>query len=87
MGYSILLGMLLLFKGVRMNGLLSFSDRYSYPIYVVHQLFILSPLTLMAVTGCAVVNIGLALVVILVSGFALGQVDQKLAGVVQRLIG
>ena len=87
LGYSILLGMLLLFKGVRMNGLLSFSDRYSYPIYVVHQLFILSPLTLMAVTGCAVVNIGLALVVILVSGFALGRVDQKLTGVVQRLIG
>lgn len=87
LGYTVLLGLMLLFKQVRQHPVLAFSDRFSYPIYVVHQLFILSPLTLMALTGSAVVNIVLALVAILISGYALGKVDQKVSGVVERLIG
>lgn len=56
----------------------SFSDKYSYEIYIVHQLFILSPLTLMALTNYLVVNIVVTLLSIGISGIVLKTMTKRL---------
>lgn len=55
----------------RYNIYLSFSDKYSYYIYIVHNLFVLSPFTLLTVTPMPCVNIILALVAIMASAVSL----------------
>lgn len=44
------------FKNARYGKLLRLSDRYSYPVYLVHLLFILSPLSLMGLLEIKVVD-------------------------------
>lgn len=57
-----------LFKHIKINVFLNYSDKYSYHIYLVHQLFILSPLTLLTLSDNKFLNITLALLVIFVFG-------------------
>ena len=71
LGFSLTLGLMYLFKGVRQMKIVSFSDEYSYPIYIVHQLFILSPFTLMTVTHNVGVNIIIVLLTITLFGIIL----------------
>lgn len=71
LGFSLTFGLMYLFKSVRPMKILSFSDKYSYPIYIVHQLFILSPFTLMTVTHNVGVNIIIVLLTIALSGIIL----------------
>lgn len=47
------------------------SDKYSYPIYLVHQLFILSPLTLMSITDINAINWLVVVIAIIFSGVLL----------------
>lgn len=61
----------LLFANIRKNRLFQLSDRYSYHIYLVHQLFILSPFSLMAVTKVRVVNWIIVVAAILLSAILL----------------
>lgn len=67
------------FKSMCYNGALQFSDKYSYPVYIVHQLFILSPLSLMAITSVNLINWMIVLVATLCSGILLQKVESKLS--------
>lgn len=79
LGVSIVLVFVVLVKGIRKNALLELSDKYSFFVYIVHQLFILSPFHLMALTDHMVLNWGITLVAILLSAVLLKQ----LSGVVE----
>lgn len=70
-GVFIMTLLLVLLYKVPQLKIASFSDKYSYEIYIVHQLFILSPLTLMALTNYPVVNIVVTLLSIGISGVVL----------------
>ena len=56
LGLSLFLGMYIVFKKVNANRLVNKIGEYSYSVYIVHQLFILSPFALMAITGVRLVN-------------------------------
>lgn len=50
----------LVFEGIDLTGirkLLNMSDEYSFEMYLVHQLLILGPFSLLALTGNVMVNI------------------------------
>ena len=71
-------GLMLLFKKIQLkhfNLLLNFSDKYSYHIYLVHQLFILSPLTLMLLTPSYTTNILISIIVIVITGVLLQKIS------------
>lgn len=65
LGVTIFLALYPIFSGLRFPGwalaLLRWSDRYSYDVYLVHQFFILSPFTLMALTPTPWLNIPIIL--------------------------
>lgn len=65
----------LLYKVLQLK-VLNFSDKYSCKIYIAHQLFMLSPLTLMALTNYLVVNVVVTLLSI--SGIVLKTMIRKL---------
>ena len=67
------------FKSMRYNNALRFSDKYSYPVYIVHQLFILSPLSLMAITTLSLINWMIVLIASLCSGILLQKISSKLS--------
>ena len=56
--------------------LLRLSDRYSYEVYLVHQFFILGPLSLMSMTENKVLNLFLVFSSIAVSAFAVNKLTQ-----------
>lgn len=53
------------FQNAKENKLLRFSDKYSYEVYLVHQFFILGPLSLMRLTPYTAINILLISMLIL----------------------
>ena len=73
-----------LFKSVKYSKLLKFSDKYSYPVYIVHLLFILSPLTLMSLTSWNVLNWIIVLLLIIVSGVTLQIISTRLISAVSN---
>lgn len=75
LGYSITLLLMLLFKKINESRILDFSDKYSYEIYLVHQLFILSPLTLLSLCNSRVINITITFLTILVAGVILNYIN------------
>lgn len=79
LGYSITMLLMIVFKNIKRHRLLAYSDRYSNEIYLVHQLFILSPLTLLHVTSLSVINIPLALCAILLNAMLLNKFDKTLS--------
>lgn len=50
----------------KLRKFLDFSDAYSYPVYLVHQFFILGALSLMSFTSITIVNILLIIILILI---------------------
>lgn len=58
--------------------LLKISDKYSYHVYIVHALFILSPFTLMTLTSVNLLNWLIVLVAIFCSGVLLQKIESKL---------
>ena len=68
LGIAIFLSFYGKFKKCKYSTLIKYSDRYSYPVYLVHQLFILSPLTLMAISDIKFMNWILVIVAICISG-------------------
>lgn len=56
---------------VKRHWILAFSDRYSYCIYLVHQLFILSPFAVMTLTDITALNILLAYTLSCLGGYLL----------------
>lgn len=71
----IVLFLMILFKNIQNYSILNWSDKYSYEIYLVHQLFILSPLTLLTLTNSVVINIFVTVVFIFLFGYILGVVN------------
>lgn len=71
-----------IFHKIRYSWLLRMSDKYSYEIYIVHLLFILSPLSFMSLTGSSVVNIILILFASVVSSIIL----RKASGFILSII-
>ena len=71
LGLLLTLILMLAFNHIRMTGILKWSDKYSYTVYLVHQLFILSPLTLLDFSDNKIFNWIFALFVIVFSGVLL----------------
>ena len=84
LGIALFLLLYQILNNVKGNIILRFSDRYSYHIYLVHQIFILGPLTLMNVTSYIAVNILIIVVCILVSGVALERISYYLEKPIKR---
>lgn len=75
LGLSVTTLLMMILKDVKQNNVIQFSDKYSYEIYLVHQLFILSPLTLLTLSGFQVVNIFTTLITILITGVTLQYIN------------
>ena len=73
--FLFLLGMKIFKKARFGRKVLNLTDRYSYETYLVHQFFILGPMSLMAVTSWLSLNIIIIYGCILVSAFALKKLE------------
>ena len=64
---------LLLYKyaTIEKNKILDMSDKYSYTIYVVHQIFIWSPLSVMSLSGIQTIDIALVYILSCIGGYLL----------------
>ena len=76
LGYSLTMLLMIIFKNIKESRILDYSDKYSYEIYLVHQLFILSPLTLLSLFQCRIANITISLVAVYVSGVMLNNMNK-----------
>lgn len=65
---------------------LKLSDEYSFEVYLVHQLLILGPFSLLALTGYSLVNILIMLLGVWVLAFMLKKADKVVEGVITSLI-
>lgn len=84
LGYSLTMLLMIIFKNIKESSLLEYSDKYSYEIYLVHQLFILSPLTLLATTNNITINAVLTLCAIFLSGYILNKFQNALLSLSRR---
>lgn len=75
LGLSITTLLMVLLNSIKYNKMFVLSDKYSYEIYLVHQLYILSPLTILTLSGCEVINIVVTIIIILISGIILHNVN------------
>ena len=75
---TIVTPLMILFKNIKYYKVFEWSDDYSYEVYIVHQLFILSPFTLLTFTSNYFLNILIVLSVILFSGYMLGFLNKKI---------
>ena len=76
LGYSITMLLMIIFKTIKESWVLDYSDKYSYEVYLVHQLFILSPLTLLSLFQSRIANITISLVAIYISGVMLNYMNK-----------
>ena len=74
-----------IFVNVKYNRLLRFSDNYSYPIYLVHLLVILSPFTLMSVSGIPFINWIIVVISIIILGVILKTISDYLSNKIMGL--
>lgn len=81
LGLSIFLMLLYFCKGIKYYKILSYSDRYSYEIYLVHALFILSPLNLLFLTDIVWINILISVCSTIICGIFLSNIIVKLGSV------
>lgn len=84
LGYSITMLLMIVFKEIKKSRMLEFSDKYSYEIYLVHQLFILSPLTLLNTSHHFTINVLLTLCAIFLCGFILDKIQKALFSLSRR---
>lgn len=79
LGVFIFLQLKVILKKVDLNKigkLLKLSDAYSFEVYLVHQLLILGPFSLLALTGYSLVNILIMLLGVCVLAFALKRMER-----------
>ena len=84
LGYSLTILLMLVFMKIKGSRMLDYSDKYSYEIYLVHQLFILSPLTLLTTTNNSIINVSLTILVIFLSGYFLNKIQNMLLSLSRR---
>lgn len=82
LGVSLFLLIVVLFKNVGYNRLLLWSDKYSYHYYLIHGLFILSPLTLLNLTSLSLLNC----VIAVIAGAALSVLFRLVSEVVSHYL-
>ena len=75
LGLAMTLVLMLLLRHIQMNSVLKWSDKYSYETYLVHQLFILSPLAFLPAIGNKTLGILTTTTVIFFSGYLLKKTD------------
>ena len=78
LGLAITMCLMTCVKQVKANSMIAFSDKYSYEIYLVHQLFILSPLILLGVTDLKIFNMIITISVIVIAGILLNVVSKRI---------
>ena len=66
----------------KVQKLLKLSDAYSFEVYLVHQLLILGPFSLLALTGYPLVNILIMLLGVCVLAFVLKKADKVVEGII-----
>ena len=71
LGISITFLFIVLLKNTKRNKILDLSDKYSFYIYIVHQLFILSPFSLLTITHYLPLNFLITIIAILLSALLL----------------
>jgi len=75
-GITIFLILKKILKKVRYNKILAFSDKYSYYIYLTHQIFILYDFSILHKFNSLFLNILLILIAIIISGLSLYYITQ-----------
>lgn len=86
LGVAIFLTILIVFKNMTRRVFLDLSDKYSYYIYIVHQLFILSPFSLMEATTIMFVNWLIVLITIVISAIILKYISDKVTSFMNKKI-
>ena len=82
LGIAIVLVCVVSIQSIKQHTFLDITDTYSFYVYIVHLVFILSPFTLLEITPYPVVNGGLALAAILLATILL----KRIADAMQRAI-
>lgn len=85
LGITIFLVLYGAFKNIGRNVVLQISDRYSYYIYLVHEVFILGPLTMMNLTSNITFNVIFICCCILASGILLEKVTININIFIQNI--
>lgn len=78
--FAVFFSLMFLFRRSRFNHLLNLSDRLSYPVYLVHGIFIFGPVAVLALTPYLILNIVLLFILILI--FAL--VIEKTSNIIKN---
>lgn len=78
LGYSITMLLMIMLRNIKTSMALEYSDNNSYEIYLVHQLFILSPLTLLSISSNIFINVLLCITVIVITGTILHNINKIL---------
>lgn len=86
LGISLFLIFKFLFKNIKENKLLSFSDKYSYEIYLVHQFFILGPISFMKLTPYTALNIFIICIAILICGITAKTVSDFIHNSINKML-
>ena len=90
LGVFIFLVLYAIFSKIQLKSIakkiLSVSDKYSYEIYLVHQFFILGPLSLMALTTIRVADIFIVLLCVCLSAFILQKLEIMINIIKERLM-
>lgn len=76
LGVSLFIVLMVIFKNINRSHLMDFSDKYSYSIYIVHLLFVLSPFSLMQITSVTVFNWTLVVISVLLTGIMLNKTSE-----------
>lgn len=74
-GVGVFILLLEFFKQINYCRLFNISDKYSYPIYLVHALFILSPFSLMNLSSVGIFNISIVVIAIVISAYILNELS------------
>lgn len=85
LGVFIFLLLKMIFEKADLNTIgkmLKFSDAYSFEVYLVHQLLILGPFSLLALMGYPLVNILITLLGVCVLVFVLKKADNIVEGII-----
>lgn len=74
-----------IFKKVKHNKVLELSDKYSYYIYLVHQLFILNDYSFLNKTNSLFLNIIIIIILTLVSAIVLHYITNKINYLIKKI--
>ncbi len=85
LGISTVFMIMIIFKNINVNPFLNLSDKYSFYIYLVHQLFIMRPFTLLSLTDYTIINILLCISAIVLSSVILKYISELTEKLLSRL--